>query len=118
MVYDALARRMRLSGVHECDVAELREAAEAHAHRARVRSTGSGRNRRRAMTVHAAKNREFDHVFVLWPYQVSRTAIQQRKLLYNAITRARTDAVVLVQGGKARANSDSTLRLLGQGSAP
>ena len=47
------------------------------------------------MTVHQAKNREFDSVIVLWPYEVSAT--RQRRLLYNAITRAKRQAVVIVQ---------------------
>lgn len=51
----------------------------------------------RAMTIHQAKNREFDSVIVLWPYQVARTADRQRRLLYNAITRAKRQVVVVVQ---------------------
>lgn len=48
-------------------------------------------------TIHGAKNREFDYVIVLWPYKVSGDNIYKRKLLYNAITRARTSAIVIVQ---------------------
>lgn len=51
----------------------------------------------RAMTVHQAKNREFDHVVVLWPYEVTADPEAARRLLYNAITRARQSAIVLVQ---------------------
>ena len=39
------------------------------------------------MTVHQAKNREFDSVIILWPYEVAGTADRQRRLLYNAVTR-------------------------------
>ncbi|MBX2953117.1 MAG: ATP-dependent helicase [Leadbetterella sp.] len=48
-------------------------------------------------TVHGAKNREFDNVIVLWPYNVTSNLMQKRKLLYNAITRAKQNAVVIIQ---------------------
>jgi hypothetical protein len=51
----------------------------------------------RAMTIHQAKNREFDSVIVLWPYEVAGTADRQRRLLYNAVTRAKRQAIVIVQ---------------------
>ncbi|MFD0986246.1 ATP-binding domain-containing protein [Methyloligella solikamskensis] len=51
-----------------------------------------------AMTIQQAKNREFDHVIVLWPYTVPNDDNQRRRLLYNAITRARRSCTVLVQG--------------------
>lgn len=51
----------------------------------------------RAMTIHQAKNREFDSVIVLWPYEVAGSAERQRRLLYNAITRAKRQALVVVQ---------------------
>jgi len=59
------------------------------------------RNRRRhiALTVHQAKNREFDRVVVLWPYEISGDGEHLRRILYNAITRARLRCLVLVQGG-------------------
>lgn len=53
-----------------------------------------------AMTIHQAKNREFDHVVVIWPYQVSGDAEQQRRLLYNAVTRAKKSCLVLAQDPK------------------
>jgi hypothetical protein len=48
-------------------------------------------------TIHGAKNREFDNVIVLWPYNVPSDLLQKRKLLYNAITRAKRNVVVIVQ---------------------
>ena len=51
-----------------------------------------------AMTVHQAKNREFDGVVVIWPYAVVGDANQKRRLLYNAITRAKRWCTVIVQG--------------------
>lgn len=50
-----------------------------------------------AMTIQQAKNREFDHVIVLWPFTVRNDGEQRRRLLYNAITRAKRSCLVLVQ---------------------
>jgi UvrD-like helicase C-terminal domain len=50
-----------------------------------------------AMTIQQAKNREFDHVIVFWPYTVRDNPVQKRRLLYNAITRAKRSCTVLVQ---------------------
>jgi hypothetical protein len=55
-------------------------------------------NGRRALTVHQAKNREFDGVIVIWPYTVAQDDEGKRRLLYNAITRAKHWCVVVVQG--------------------
>jgi hypothetical protein len=56
------------------------------------------RRRLKAMTVHQAKNREFDGVIILWPYTVAGEAEQQRRLLYNAMTRAQRWCTVIAQG--------------------
>ena len=50
-----------------------------------------------ALTVQQAKNREFDGVVVLWPFQVGGDAEHKRRLLYNAITRARRWCTVILQ---------------------
>ena len=50
-----------------------------------------------AMTVQQAKNREFEGVVVIWPYQVGGDAEHKRRLLYNAITRAKRWCNVIVQ---------------------
>lgn len=50
-----------------------------------------------AVTVQQAKNREFEGVVVLWPYQVGGDAEHKRRLLYNAVTRARRWCTVIVQ---------------------
>jgi ATP-dependent exoDNAse (exonuclease V) alpha subunit len=49
------------------------------------------------MTIHQAKNREFPVVIVLWPFKVVGDAVLARRWLYNAITRARRRAIVIVQ---------------------
>jgi hypothetical protein len=51
-----------------------------------------------AMTVQQAKNREFDGVVVLWPFQIGGDAEHRRRLLYNAVTRARHWCTVILQG--------------------
>jgi hypothetical protein len=51
-----------------------------------------------AMTVQQAKNREFDGVVVIWPYQVGGDAEHKRRLLYNAVTRAKRWCNIIVQG--------------------
>jgi hypothetical protein len=52
---------------------------------------------RTAMTIHQAKNREFDNVVIIWPFLIPPDADARRRLLYNAITRARKTCLILVQ---------------------
>jgi UvrD-like helicase C-terminal domain/AAA domain len=54
----------------------------------------------RCMTIHQAKNREFDRVLVLWPMGVPGDIEVQRRLLYNAVTRAKKSATIIVQDPK------------------
>jgi superfamily I DNA/RNA helicase len=68
---------------------------QGFAQRRRVRK-GDGRGWR-GMTVHGAKNREFDNVIVLWPAAITGSEDQKRRLLYNAVTRAKERCLVLVQ---------------------
>ncbi|MFK2876395.1 UvrD-helicase domain-containing protein [Rhodanobacter hydrolyticus] len=66
------------------------------------RRQGRGdRTRIKAMSIHGAKNREFDQVIVLWPAAVRGDADQLRRLLYNAVTRAKAKCLVLVQAQAA-----------------
>lgn len=51
----------------------------------------------RVMTIHQAKNQEFPSVVTLWPLAVVSDHEKQRRLLYNAITRAKRSATVIVQ---------------------
>lgn len=108
--YRELVARMRLMGRSEITYAEIEEAAQLQAHAARVYRRPTD-ERRRAMTVHGAKNREFDQVFVLWPYEVFGADELRRRLLYNALTRARRNALILVQG-KKRLSIDPALRCI------
>jgi superfamily I DNA/RNA helicase len=56
----------------------------------------------RAMTVHGAKNREFDVVIILWPTGMKWPAEYQRRLLYNAVTRAKKFCVIFLQTGEVQ----------------
>lgn len=51
-----------------------------------------------AMTAQQAKNREFDGVVVICPYQVGSDIEHKRRLLYNAVTRAKHWCNIIVQG--------------------
>jgi hypothetical protein len=51
----------------------------------------------RVMTIQAAKNRQFRDVVVLWGPGVPGTANHQRRLLYNAISRAEHSCTVMVR---------------------
>ncbi len=57
-----------------------------------------------AMTIQRAKNREFPNVIVLWPHTATGSPEHQRRLLYNAITRAKNHCTVIVLG-QGRINS-------------
>jgi superfamily I DNA/RNA helicase len=76
---------------------EIEKAIElGFAQRRRARKNDGGGWR--GMTVHGAKNREFDNVVVLWPAAIGgRSDDHKRRLLYNAVTRAKQRCLVLVQ---------------------
>lgn len=63
---------------------------------------------RKAMTVHGAKNREFDNVIVLWPAASAGSDDHKRRLLYNAVTRAKSRCLVLVQAKSSLENAPFT----------
>ena len=58
-----------------------------------------------AMTVQQAKNREFDGVVVLWPYTVGGDDEHKRRLLYNAVTRAKSWCKVIAQSPRILAST-------------
>jgi UvrD-like helicase family protein len=98
-VRDWLLRQENVGGRYTVSVGEMREQVGYIIRYRRV----FGRIREGkcfALTVHQAKNREFDSVIALWPLRVQNDPEQQRRLLYNAITRAKRQAVVLVEDPK------------------
>ena len=92
-----LVRQRRLFGRTKFSAAEVRAVVKEVVQQGRV---FSNREERRlvALTIHQAKNREFDRVVALWPYEVSGNDERRRRLAYNAITRAKQEAFVVVQG--------------------
>ena len=93
-----LERERKLRGRTEFPAAELRaRVARAEAAYRGLPRHGSALS---ALTIHQAKNREFDRVVVLWGYQLHREPEMRRRWLYNAITRARKSAAVIVLGAR------------------
>ena len=68
-----------------------------------------------ATTVHGAKNREFDHVFIIWDGNLcgNFSVDCQRRMLYNAITRARLTCTVVGLGTLKKLQDCPVLSLLG-----
>ena len=94
-----VARQKRVLGVEEITADQVyRQINWALATRRRYASRAS--TGYVAMTIQQAKNREFDHVVIIWPYTIPRHDEQKRRLLYNAITRAQRSCLVLVQAQK------------------
>lgn len=98
-VCDWLYRQKNIGGRTSFTAAEVREEVRRIVQRRRA--FGYTRPMKRfALTVHQAKNREFDSVIVLWPLSIKSNIESQRRLLYNAITRAKQRALVIVQDPK------------------
>ena len=93
---DWIERQMRVAGRMTVTAEEIRCEARRIHQRSRAYRRVRGRGVR-VMTIHQAKNREFHSVIVLWPYEVAGTIERQRRLLYNAITRAKSRVLVVVQ---------------------
>lgn len=90
-----IERQRRVCGQVVFSSRELRVAV--HRGVQYLRSQPARRSGPRVMTIHQAKNREFDNVLILWPVQVPSDPEAQRRLLYNALTRAKKLATVIVQ---------------------
>ena len=99
-----VAKRKKLVGQIEVSREEI-EAAINSAHQNQKRFQRRGNIGKQAMTIHQAKNREFDNVIVLWTYALGGNVSDEykRRLLYNAITRAKKRCTVIVMG-KGRIN--------------
>ena len=85
----------RVCGQTIFDAAQVREFIE-EAVRNRSRFGGHQLSGHLAMTIQRAKNREFPNVIVLWPHTATGSPEHQRRLLYNAITRAKNHCTVIV----------------------
>jgi len=94
---DWIARQKRVLGAEEITADHVRRHID-RTFATRRRHGAADRSQFLAMTIQQAKNREFEHVVVIWPYTIPNDDEQKRRLLYNAITRARRSCLVLVQG--------------------
>jgi len=112
-VIDRVQHYCRLRGIKSIPEQLVAGFAERIVHT--QRAYGHRSLNRIVSTIHGAKNREFENVFVLWnSHTVGRwSAEEQRRLLYNAITRAKNNCLVVVLGTEENAKSDPVLRLLG-----
>jgi superfamily I DNA/RNA helicase len=108
-VIECVREQMRLRGLSDITEKIVVSYAERIVHRQRSYSPKEAK--RLVITVHGAKNREFDNVIIIWPYRVREEL--KRQLLYNAITRARKHCMVLLQLTGKDAKSDSAISLLG-----
>lgn len=102
LTLDWLKRRAALGAGNAITAEEVRKQVSANsAALSRLRSA-RGSSRPLAMTVQQAKNREFDGVIVLWPHNVPKHEEHQRRMLYNAVTRAKKWCVVVVLVSKKK----------------
>jgi hypothetical protein len=97
MCREVILRCYSLTGRHHFEHGFVRQQLTMCFTRYR-RFARSDSSRIKAMTVHQAKNREFEGVVILWPYRVAGDAEQQRRLLYNGITRAKRWCAIVAQG--------------------
>ncbi len=110
-VLNRIQRFARLRGIDAISRKLVARHVDMVVHEQRAYSSPS--SSRTVTTIHGAKNREFDNVFVLWPYTVPSDLAQRRRLLYNAVTRSIRNCMVLVLGDEKRFRNDSVLSLLG-----
>lgn len=104
-------RFSRLRGIKDIPQSVVARHVDTVVHERRAYCGHS--SKRIVTTVHGAKNREFDNVFVIWPYKVPSDAEQKRRLLYNAVTRSKHNCMLLVRGNLQRVQNDPVLSLLG-----
>lgn len=110
-VVERVYRFAHLRGLRHIPKHLLSSFAEQVVHASRAYSKSSGRFV--VTTVHGAKNREFDNVCVLWSYQIPPDPELQRRLLYNAITRAKINCIVFDTRKKDVVLNDPVVTLLG-----
>ena len=96
-VYQWAEKKWRIKGQAHFLERELKNIIERTLHSRRAFLPTACLGSIRAMTINQAKNREFEGVIVLWPFAVGGNLDSQRRRLYNALTRAKKWAVVIVQ---------------------
>lgn len=110
-VCERVTRFARLRGLAEITHGLVRQFAEValHGRAAYVQRVP----RFLLTTIHGAKNREFDNVIIFWGFKLPADSVARRKLLYNAVTRAKRHAILLILDPGSRGSTDPVLRLLG-----
>jgi hypothetical protein len=93
--------QFHLKGTTRFNAAELENAADRLLQSRRAFLPDKPTAVIRAMTINQAKNREFEGVIILWPFEVGGPLDGQRRRLYNAITRAKKWVCVVVQENAA-----------------
>jgi superfamily I DNA/RNA helicase len=104
-------RFAHLRGLKKIPKHLISSLAEQLVHTSRAHSRKSSRFI--VTTIHGAKNCQFDNVCVLWSYQIPPDRELQRRLLYNAITRAKMNCIVFDTRRKDIATNDPIVTLLG-----
>jgi len=92
---ESLERRRRLTGQCKFMIEEVKAEASRVVQHLRAYTSHQSRGIT-AMTIHQAKNREFENVIILWPHEVAGTPESLRRLLYNGITRAKSRVLIIV----------------------
>jgi hypothetical protein len=110
-IVDRAKRFCKLRGLKTIPIGILEKHADKIVHDLRAYSAQSPK--RAVTTVHGAKNREFDNVIILWTYKLPPDSDQQRRWLYNAVTRSKENCMILVWGDENRVKCDPVLSLLG-----
>ena len=90
-------RKYRMKGQMQFSAEEISAAADRILQSRRAFLPTDNCGNIRAMTISQAKNREFDGVVILWPFAIGGDLESQRRRLYNALTRAHSWAIVIVQ---------------------
>jgi hypothetical protein len=91
-------------------VAELHRAAHFR------RAFGASPLGRTLMSIHSSKNQEWDNVILLWSRKQFRARVtdeMKRRLLYNAITRAKKQCLVIFDGPAHAWSDDPLANVLG-----
>jgi hypothetical protein len=91
-----LFKEQNIVGASEISLVELKGVLTRSVTLQRQRF-GGFQHRHTALNIHQAKNREFDGVIVTWPHTAGGSDDHKRRLLYNAVTRAKKWCLVLVQ---------------------
>jgi superfamily I DNA/RNA helicase len=104
-------RFAKLRGLDPVDPELLRRFAERAVNASHA--FGHSRSRLVITTIHGAKNQEFDNVIVVWPYGLKDDKELGRRLLYNAITRAKNHCLLLDNRMKLNV-PDPVMQLLGE----